>query len=796
MSYYNPLILMSKQPETLRVLTLNSSSAPNGSYGLDSLGTDWTNSAGVRSGNSFYSTVPYAYLVKSKYTSRDVKIEGWWERGVAYARVSNGRGLYFYHDAASHYFEVGATLVDNTTSSPYINEISEITEKSYFVGKDMNTISGYSSSYNGTLFTMTVEGVDIICKYGDTVFLTLKDGYVWGESGSIAIKLGSGYVYDFVATHLPKKAIFSSNLANYVLDVRDFGASTFHTTGSMTGNLLTLADVTGLAPGMRLHTNLTGLPPTNGRTAGTRGTRGMDTWPQLSYVDATAMNADTSQAVGTWAWLESTGENHAWSGSSWVPQITMVAIGPEVSDINYYLSKAIPMNYRGIIVSIAGNVLTMDTSTDVAFSGTDVYFDNSYAFGRVTASPVVNRYATDVPDGTYGSRNLTLFLSNKNITLEVPAGTFAFSEGWFVTGHSNITLKGGGGRNGVTKLIAPSGGNPFQMRIFQCPNTRVEGLSWESNGRGDGYGLWWRDIDPDHASWIVPADGYQYFKKEQYGSGPYFEQSPDSFLTDCKFTDFLQMTLIFGGSSDCIADGFDIIHTTGHFKYFQWQCVADICNNVTFRNFTMQSATIIGMCEMFNGDTMLLENGTITNGRVSSNSSANVNFHNIDFIWTANSRAAWLDPSDPAINYNSNAYSYSRPGGTVEDCTFTFQGYVDAFNNLKTTIVVNAMANQDTFPDSYVGVGVKRCTLTGPDYASPATQMGPQMLISTRKNTTVEDCVCTGTLGVNSPIYGSSFGLNGPGGYIKRTIANKIAVHSSVTLGTGADANTGAITVI
>src|SRR4029077_12232866 len=130
--------------------------------------------------------------------------------------------------------------------------------------------------------------------------------------------------------------LLGSNRASQYFDIRDFGAKSTVTTGTISAGStsLTVADPAELAVGDHLIVQI------GGETgAGARGTLGVGgAWPSLSYADPTAMNADNSRPERTYAWDRASGLVYIYTSGAWVHRED----GGSPYNQAYYTAKALP----------------------------------------------------------------------------------------------------------------------------------------------------------------------------------------------------------------------------------------------------------------------------------------------------------------------------------------------------------------------------------------------------------------------------------------------------------------------
>ena len=164
------------------------------------------------------------------------------------------------------------------------------------------------------------------------------------------------------------------------------------------------------------------------RGGGLRGSVGVGgTYPNLSYANPAAMNADTGQVNRTYGWLRDNGEvftswNGAWS-----------------QDGRYYLQKVVPKALLAKIIAISrnGRSLTLDANAQVAALDANVYLDNSAYFaicGEVTfGPPAPEQYQDHIARGPVCHFGICIYQSRRvgwQIVGQGKTATEIFSPKW------------------------------------------------------------------------------------------------------------------------------------------------------------------------------------------------------------------------------------------------------------------------------------------------------------------------------------------------------------------------------
>lgn len=763
--------------ETAATYNLSDSTAPNGAYAADSLSADFYNGAGSRSGNTFTPSAAFgAWGALTKATSRDQEVVSNFNNGIVYLRVTSERAIYFQYQPNSNLFEVGVvTGLDTSTPS----------NRFYYYDYNINSKYTYSSS---DVLTFGAVGFDLYFKAnGNTIYSAQEYGHV--EAGQAGIKTTS--MNGFAATTLVTKALLS-NLSINEINAGDFYIKEGHTTGSMAsgGYTLTVADPSVYKPLDRIIIEIGGEPSMGGRPAGTRGTRGGGpTFPLTSYANESALMADLSKPNNFCAWAEDTGltyQRNTVSGDPWHKLQYFQTVGQGDMEVNYYWNYAVPMAYVGKILSIAGNDLTMDTAANTSITNANVYYDSTWILSKLTANPSADSFMDGIYPNLTKTRFLEVVYAGKAFTIKIPPGNYAVSEAWLAINRPGLTIKGSGINN--TRIFSPRGTPCFNMTPFQSHGIIVKDLMVEGNNTSDGYGFRQRSwSNPSN----VPDFNYMGNANDVLTKGIDLVLCDNAHVTNVRVKNTWMTAISFQYCNGGLADYSEILHTTGQHMYTSWMMNADSCSAIWFDNITFYSAKIIGACEIFTGNDCKFTNMTITNGRVSSNSSQGLQVLNSTITLEPLSRSSWLHPFDPLVNFNRNADNFNdiddplTGGGLVDGLTILIEGYIDVYGNTKQGIVVTSENSNVT---------IKNYTYTAPDYNPSSITQGAEAITSTGQNVNVEDVFVYGLASNDGTLYGANVGVQF--GSVKRVHANRIAVGGDVVLGTGADANVGTIIVV
>jgi hypothetical protein len=570
---------------------------------------------------------------------------------------------------------------------------------------------------------------------------------VWAHSGSA----GGGVGNQITATYYALTNLYS-NVATNTFDIRDFGARTISAvTGSMSAGSCTLT-LSG-ARDFRVRDRI--IVEIGGESgAGARNTVGVGgTSPELHYADATARNADTSQATNTYSYLDTDGSTAIWNGSAW-GTVPGSADGFPVAATYYGQVKA-PVSLRATVTAVDSSpatTLTLKTfgidadatCTKAATSGANVYLDSLPAFYPATTNPA----ETFVAGSTNGAT------SYQNMTVSIPSGT------WYMSDQVQATTMVTGGRTGLTvtgqgiastTLQSPKG-VPSTIFVGGNQNASVTLQDFTYVGNLDDNGYMWR---------------YSGTNKNFPGDTPVAmtagNASSDALAQRVKCINDLRGCVVLEGTNPQILNS-EVVLTVGQRTYFQWQFMLSNCTGGQINGITATGTYLLKTAELFacNGATMT--NLTGTNMLVSVNSSTSTTLSNIDTTIQTdayyNSLSGWLD--EPVITINQNAFG-SGNTGTLSNFRIVQSGYtqVSSKRSLKAIQFIGAQTDW-TVSGSYPGGGGCTSALGGyieaPNYdATSGSSYGAMGVYSDAARTTVTGVRIVGTA-IGSPGLSSHYG--------------------------------------
>lgn len=307
------------------------------------------------------------------------------------------------------------------------------------------------------------------------------------------------------------------------------GLSQMQTTGSISSgsNTLTVTDAKEFRAGDWV------IVETGGEAgAGERGTKGVGgAWPARSYANATAMNADTSQANNALCWLEDTGRVYFFNGSTW-----------NIHN-SYYISHAIPKALTAQITDVSGNTITLDRNASADTTGANVYFDN---WG------ILQDYADAL---------------GETVEINMPAGTYAISSYIYVNNRPGITISGAGKEQTILKC--PYGAAHGGFYIANSDNALLKDFQVFHSLSDTRYSMIWSDsrVSETDATILWPEINQNL---TAYGDSFVLYRSDGAEIRDCKSVNPFARGFLSQESSNSIARRVTVTRTVPLRVYLQW----------------------------------------------------------------------------------------------------------------------------------------------------------------------------------------------------------------------------------
>jgi hypothetical protein len=605
----------------------------------------------------------------------------WTRNGCVFIRkAADGTAIYFRHngETADGTLTVGVvfglitgTLDANGTYVPlYIN--SNLS----------GTVAGYStSSTAGAEFTFGCNGYDMYAKFNGVEFFRQQQFYNLIYDGVVSFQTISGYGFrDITVNQVAAIVLQTDPYRTSTIDIRDWGASTANTTGTMSAssNQITVASqVFSVGNTIIIQTggeSGSGLP-------GSLGVGG--TWPALHYANATAQAADTSQPANTYSYIDNNIASGVWlwDGAIWS---TSFQSGQP------YLAKIIPLALVATVTGIAGNVLTVSASSSVATTATNVYLDCHPVLDNLFANPSM-AFSPHVP--VY--------------TVNIPAGSFAISQALNAASHDNWTLAGVSSSTSI--IFSPKGVESAYLSFQSCTNLTCQNFHLSGNSKylTGGFGMDFVTNGPSG--------------KPVYPRGILLTSCNNAIVQNCSASDHFQTA--FGTS---FSDGTQFTHcdvtvTEPIPQYIQWQILFADSSNSVATNCTVTSAYATGGLEGFRCDNFRFINCSTVNASYSSNSSGNFMFDGCSITMTALSQYSEVSFSHltPLVNINSNISppnSSMLLGGVINNQSITQLGGMNARNDTFVNITVNSQNPNVRITGSYPSCLSPKGLVTSPNW--------------------------------------------------------------------------------
>lgn len=706
----------------------------------------------VPTGESYLSatnanTAAFSYLSAASSRDQEVTFTRNYVGRIFLRKTTDGRAIMFDFSGAA--FNI--YLASGVTESAYAPTVTK-------------TLHTHGAALSGTI-KVGVSGFDIYVVDDGVEVVRFKSIHIV-EAGKVATKEGLGATRSAGTVTFLANANLYSPLSAGIYDPRDFGARALQTTGSITASSSTLqvANPTGFVVGDFVIVE-TGTES----GAGARGTKGVGgTWPSLSYANAAARTADSSQAEGKFAWQEDTGEQWRWVSGAWTQPYST----------SYYLAKAHPRALQARITAISGNDLTLSTPAGATATNANVYLDNTPFLNLMTYN-IWYKFGSPAGD-------LRSFLPSR-ARIRIPAGTWGFggkiylgqfAQGMTIEGVGDTTiLKSPKGCPSISILVTDH--DPTEERVVvknlkMVGNVRDVGFgmdyantSWKPSGSG-GSGFEW-DTDTANLSETTVSTG------AGYSPGVLMTGCTNCVVSGITSVDVWQKSIGANQSTDCWARNSTTTMTDGLRAYIQWFYQWADCTRGGIEDCTVTSPRLIAGAEVFRSDGSVITRFTGNNASMSSNSAGNFVFTDctINITVTDNVEAtSGFSTSNPLVNINSNIQPPSgavAQGGSIVNCVMAQSAYIDANNNSLKGIDVNAYNPNITITGG---------SYSAPDYASPSTLYGACGILSTGSNTQVEDFTVVGKARhETAPVSFRNIHLAGGGGSAATNcVANQIYV--------------------
>jgi hypothetical protein len=648
---------------------------------ITNLGNNW----GRGSVKYLMSNTATEWTVQTTADYRDVEVTTWGRQGQIYFRMTDeGQALYFYWSDITG--DVGLHAQDGIDTGildaqPTYNPGSSGT----VIGSwDLADIPGWAATpAAGHLYTFGLSGWEYYINVdigAGQVELARGIQPFHGRTGKIGLRTNSSaYGVDtFIVTALAPVTLYSDP-EEYIYDPRDFGCKELSTTGSISASStsLTVASATGFEIGDPIIVEVGGEAGLG--LVGTSGVGGQ--WPALSYANAAAREADTTQVDGKWAYDVDTGITKWWDDVAveWKRTTFSGAAGGD-----YYSASAHPYALTATITNIAGNVLTLDTAATTSTTDANVYYD---------CQPGMQACFTPDQDP------YNLEWDTPARTLVLPAGNFAM-DGGIGYGQTNATWEVYGQGRDETRIFSPRGAYNCSCGGSSAPTHQWHDFEIAGNFRSQGYRM------------TVPASENIEIERDSpafnYPSGIGLLGGANNVVHDMRISNFAGCFVSCNFQQEFHCYDVEGSLDNSPMVYLSWNYqVADSTastypdltamtpGSILFERCTSTCPQYHSAFETFRSDGVSFVDCTALNGIASSNASGAFLFDNMNlqFDEDAENRYTTVYAEDfcpqeagdnPIININSNINPPSvdmQLGGVIRNPTIVLEGPMNLAGN-------------------------------------------------------------------------------------------------------------------
>lgn len=614
------------------------------------------------------------------------------------------------------------------------------------------------------------------------------------NTGKAMVWCQSGCGNQVTATYYSLTAL-NSNIATNTFDITDFGVRQVSAvTGSMSANSCTLT--LNSPRDIRVRDKI--IVEVGGEAgAGAINTIGVGgSSPELHYANAAARDADTTQSVNTYAYIDTDGTVKRWDGSAWVvnPQNNSpTATGMQT----YYAKWKAPVALRASVVAVNASpatVLTLKTfgadfktnCSTVATTNANVWLDSRYGLYPLAITPAENFNSSAQDSYVYS-----------NMTVNVPTGT------WYVGGPSNVTTANSSIRPGFTFK-----GQGIASTFFRSPFGTPSALS---DGGSTNNGLTYQDFtytgnlsNYGGTMWNYTGTNKNFGDGTLGGPITISSRASSNNVTAqrVKCIDMVRGCVVFGGGYNMQILNSELVATIGQYSYFQWMFMLESCNpTVASRmdGIVSTGAYLFKSIELFACSGATINNVSGTNVLFSTNSSSNTTISNIDVTITQDAffdiTSGWVD--EGVFNINVNAFG-SGNTGTLSNWRIVQNGFVRTSD--KTSLIaikIQPTQTDWTISGGYPGGGGCSTALGGfnqaPDYDGSLStpEYGAMAVLSDAARTTVTGIRAKGAA-IGTPGHSSHYGnisLNGANSVATNNVADVIHMGGSSPTTSGNQTN-------
>ena len=694
-----------------------------------------------------YDPTGLSPVALSNAWSRDQEVTTYMRIGYVFLRLASGKAVYFNHNANAGSGSLDIGIVTGWTTG-HLPGASGTYTSLYSTSNLDGIASGYQQAdTTGLTLTFGVSGFDIYVKCNGVEFLRFTQIYQLAEGQIAIISLGEAQIgfRDTEFRFFVDKILYS-RIPLGQFNLLDFGFSSATATGLISSHSTSLV-LTGPSPFSVGDSVIVEIGQETG--AGARGTIGVGgTWPALSYANATAMNADTSQLDGTWCWLQSTKGTARFSTST----NTWTLTDPN----NWYAAVVYPKSLVAKVVAVAGNTVTLDTPSSTGSILANVYFDNWAIF-----------------DNLCGQKGAEIFaIMPSNIEVVIPQGSYAFSKMASVISRNDWRLIGSG--VAFSTLFSPKGVPSQEVFFNACTNTNgldsVANFTLRGNARFSGYGL----------NVTETADVHD----QSYPPGVFMQSCTSFIVRNVAVFDVFQDAVGVEYGSNIWAYNCTATLTDGLQRYIQWLFQWSDTTGGGFVDCVVTSPILTAGFEIFRSSGVTMTRPVGNNATFSLNSAG---------LWYLDSPVCIVGPN---TQYNELSFSYRNPivnvssnisppnptisqGGTIYNMHISMPLPINANKDILPGIIVNADNPNVIVLSDYTSVntGAAPGLIVMGNYQPPSAAFGAAAVISTGVNTTVLGIRVIGT--ADSPSGYTNIFCNASGNSIVNCVADTITGNAS-----------------
>lgn len=712
--------------------------------------TGFTSPAGtiaLSGGTKFFSPNPDdgRTLAVTTAAARDVELTTYpGGRGNLIIRLAGvpgaQTGLYMTHNNAVTGGDVRVGIVTGYNENQSFEGQSNATLYPFYVNSNVmasteGIAAGYSTTFTtGDHFTFGANGFEVYLQFNGHDLVRYTE---WRrmEYGRMLVWTHPGFgATDITAHYLTTKPLYSRPQFREFHPF-DFGMrAVAAVTGSITGatNSLLLAHNVGFAVGDQIIVEVGGEAG-----AGLRGTEGVGgSWPPLKYATATAMNADTGKADGTWAADSSTGFVYTSASGVWSRR----SDGGGIVNQGYYSFLVVPEALVAKVTAVSGDglTLTLNTTASATATNANVYLDCLPSYFVLT-----NSYAD-------------LFPVPQAVTMKTPAGSWALSGTILFWSAATAPFRSdgvrflGAGRTQST-LFAPRGAAGLSINLGNSDSAVIRDLALRSNHGDNGYGFRAGTSEGGAtvacATWIGPATG--------------------GLIQNIDFTDVFGCSVELNQTVGATCQNCTLTMTHGQLAYSGWQFQSSNGTNNLWQDITVTAVAFVKAFETFNGDSDQFIRCGGQNVGCSTNSSGGWLFGEFSSTLTTGCRPSGNPQAvdEQVMTISAHAFPADgllAKGGTIRNPRIVQQGYTDSGFNVQKAIQVESTNPGITIAGQYPEGGAHTTAAGGyfsaPSYNATSPEYGNLAIMIDATGCTVTGIRVDGGIAIGTPGHSNHFG--------------------------------------